>query len=248
VIAELARSRWLVGLAVFGAWLVVLFVAKWLIFASMKHASVSRRKWVDGALSALSLPLNVVIVVAGIAVAASFVPVTLRGQAVVSVLVTGAVVLALIIFTNWILWVWMGRAAARFPMLGESYGLVTGALRGLVIGLGLMMFLESVGISVNPILASLGIGSLALALALQETVKNVFSGFFLIVDMLVDVGDFVMLQSGQQGCLMKLGWRSAKFRMLNDSVVIVPNSLLVDSILVSYRAGGIPNRGLATGG
>jgi small-conductance mechanosensitive channel len=98
------------------------------------------------------------------------------------------------------------------------------------------MFLESVGISIGPLLASLGIGSLAIALASQETVKNLFSGVFLIADKPLEVGDYVKLQSGQEGQLFELGWRSSKFRMLTSEVVVVPNSQLVDSIVTNYRA------------
>src|SRR5438132_12117933 len=63
-----------------------------------------------------------------------------------------------------------------------------------------------------------------------------FSGFFLIADKPLEVGDYVKLQSGQEGQLFKLGWRSSKFRMLTNEVVVVPNSQLIDSIVTNYRA------------
>ena len=62
-------------------------------------------------------------------------------------------------------------------MLSDSYSLVTAALRGLVIGLGLMMFLESIGISISPILASLGIGSLALGCPYRRRSKTCLPAF-----------------------------------------------------------------------
>jgi small-conductance mechanosensitive channel len=71
---------------------------------------------------------------------------------------------------------------------------------------------------------------------LQETARNMFSGFFLIADKPLEVGDYVKLQSGQEGQLFKLGWRSSKFRMLTSEVVVVPNSQLIDSIVTNYRA------------
>ena len=94
----------------------------------------------------------------------------------------------------------------------------------------MLTFLESIGISVGPILATLGIGSLAMALALQETLQNTLSGLFLVVDSPVQVGDYVKLSTGQEGWLTQLGWRSSKFRMMNENMVIVPNSQLVDAI------------------
>ncbi len=50
------------------------------------------------------------------------------------------------------------------------------------------------------------------------------------------MGDYVKLSSGQEGWLTELGWRSSKFRMMNDNVVVVPNSQLVDAILTNLRA------------
>jgi small-conductance mechanosensitive channel len=141
----------------------------------------------------------------------------------------------LVIFADRISRLWLRRETNRYPLFAEGYGIVTGAVRGIIVSLGVLMFLESVGISIGPLLASLGIGSLAVALALQETVKNMFSGFFLIADKPLEVGDYVKLQSGQEGQLFKLGWRSSKFRMLTSEVVVVPNSQLVDSIVTNYR-------------
>ena len=91
--------------------------------------------------------------------------------------------------------------------------------RGVVFRIGVLTFLESIGISVGPILATLGIGSLAMALALQETLQNTLSGLFLVVDSPVQVGDHVKLSSGQEGWLTQLGWRSSKFRRMNENIV-----------------------------
>ena len=77
---------------------------------------------------------------------------------------------------------------------------------------------------------------MAIALALQETVKNTLSGLFLIVDKPLDVGDYVKLSTGQEGWLVQLGWRSSKFRMMNENLVVVPNSQLIDAIFTNLRA------------
>src|ERR1700676_1008463 len=235
-LAHLAGFHWIVAIAVFVVWLAVLFVAKWVAFAAVRRASRVRLSWLETVLSALSPAVNVLIIATGLSFSANAASLPPHWQRIVGVALIAGTVLGLVIFFDGILRLWMRREASRFPMFGESYSLVTAAVRGLVIGLGLLMFLESVGISVSPILASLGIGSLALALALQETAKNMFSGFFVILDKLLEVGDYVKLATGQEGWLISLGWRSSKFRVLNDTIIIVPNSALVDSILTNYRA------------
>jgi len=232
-----AISTLAVGAIVFAGWLIVFFFAKQFVLFLIRRAA-QRAHWetVDHVIAPLSTALNILILVSGLAVAADVCPLPPAWRGAINTVVVGGLVAALIVFVDQVLRMWMQRAASRFPVLSDSYGLVTGALRGLIVGLGLLMFLESIGISISPILASLGIGSLAVALALQDTLKNMFSGFFVIADKPVQVGDFVRLESGQEGWLVKLGWRSSQFRTPNESTVVIPNSKLADSVLINFRA------------
>jgi len=230
-------SRWANAAAVLAGWIIILLGLKRVLLTLLGRA-VQRPhlQHLAPLVDAIAPALTITIVVSGIEVAAQTAPLSQAWRADVAIILTGGVVLALVIFADKFSQVWLRRSAARYPLFAEGYGIVTGAVRGVIIALGLLMFLESVGISIGPLLASLGIGSLVIALALQETVKNMFSGFFLIVDKPLEVGDYVKLQSGQEGQLFKLGWRSSKFRMLTSEVVVVPNSQLIDSIVTSYRA------------
>ena len=229
-------STWAVGAIVLAGWLIVLFFAKSLIFFLIRRAA-QRAHWeaADHVIGPLSTALNILILVSGIAIAADICPIPPAWHGVVNTIVVGGLIAALTVFVDQVLRMWMHRAASRFPVLSDSYGLVTGGLRGIIVGLGILMFLESIGISISPILASLGIGSLAVALALQDTLKNMFSGFFVIADKPVQVGDFVRLESGQEGWLVKLGWRSSQFRTTNQTTVVIPNSKLADSVLTNFR-------------
>jgi small-conductance mechanosensitive channel len=137
----------------------------------------SHRGSMDALLHALAPALKMGSIVAAMVVALRVEPIPARWDTVIGALLSAGTVLALIVFADGLLTFWMERAAVQFPLLGHSYGLITGALRGLVFGLGILMFLDTIGISIGPILATLGIGSLAIALALQETVKNTLSGF-----------------------------------------------------------------------
>lgn len=223
---------------VVGAFVALAFVflaLNRIILRLIRRLSGSRRDWTDALLQALSPALKVVAVVIALAFALNVEPIPPRWHGVVAATVSAGTVLALVVFADGLLTFWMGRASVRFPLLNQGYGIVTGLLRGFVFGLGALMFLDSIGISIAPILATLGIGSLAIALALQETVKNTLSGFFVIIDQPLQVGDYVKLSSGQEGWLTQIGWRSSKFRMMNDNLVVVPNSQLVDTILTNLR-------------
>ena len=230
-------SRWVIAAGVLAGWILTLLALKRVLVGLFRRV-VQRPhlQHLTSLIDAIAPALTIAIAVSGIEVAAQIAPLPQVWRADVAVILTGGVVAALVIFADKISRLWLRRAATRYPLFAEGYGLVTGAVRGIIIALGLLMFLESVGISIGPLLASLGIGSLAIALALQKTLKNIFSGFFLIADKSLEVGDYVKLQSGQEGQLFKLGWRCSKFRMLTGEVVVVPNSHLVDSIVTNYRA------------
>jgi small-conductance mechanosensitive channel len=109
-----------------------------------------------------------------------------------------------------------------------------GFVRVIVIGLGLLILLDSFGVSITPVLASLGIGSLAVALALQPTLENFFSGIQLVMDEPVKVGQFIQLESGEEGYVHKVGWRSTWIHMLPNNMVIIPNKVLVNAKIINY--------------
>ncbi|MBV8359995.1 MAG: mechanosensitive ion channel [Deltaproteobacteria bacterium] len=223
----------MVAAGVLAGWIIVLLGLKRVLLSLFRRPHLQH---LASLVDAIAPALTLAIVVSGIEIAAQIAPLSQGWRSDIAIIQTGGVVAALIIFADKISRLWLRHAATRYSLFTEGYGLVTGAVRGIIIALGLLMFLESVGISIGPLLASLGIGSLAIALASQETLKNMFSGVFLIADKPLEVGDYVKLESGQEGQLFELGWRSSKFRMLTSEVVVVPNSQLIDSIVTNYRA------------
>jgi small-conductance mechanosensitive channel len=107
-------------------------------------------------------------------------------------------------------------------------------VRIVVLGLGLLILLDSFGVSITPIIASLGVGSLAVALALQPTLENFFAGVQLVIDKPIQVGQFIKLDSGEEGYVHKIGWRSTWVRMLPNNVVVMPNKVLINSKILNY--------------
>lgn len=155
-------------------------------------------------------------------------------DALVGTAVQVLVILALILFADRLTVTALGRYAERTEALRNSRSILTGVTRGFVIGLGALVLLGTLGISVTPIIASLGITSLAVALALQPTLENFFSGVQLVMDKPVRVGDFIELESGEQGFVERIGWRSTWVRMLPNNTVIMPNSILAQSKIINY--------------
>ena len=116
------------------------------------------------------------------------------------------------------------------PATGLSLAVVT-----VVIWIvGGLVLLSGLGVSITPMLTALGVGGLAVALALQETLSNFFAGVHLLLEKPLRVGDFVKLESGQEGYVVDIGWRTTRIRMLPNNMVIVPNSKITQSILTNY--------------
>ncbi len=99
---------------------------------------------------------------------------------------------------------------------------------------GGLVLLSGLGISIAPILTALGVGGLAVALALQDTLSNFFAGIHLLIEKPIRVGDFVRLETGQEGYVVYIGWRTTRIRMLPNNMVVMPNSKLTQSVLVNY--------------
>ena len=104
----------------------------------------------------------------------------------------------------------------------------------LVYIIGILVLLQSLGISIAPILTALGVGGLAVALALQDTLSNLFAGIHVIASRKIRPGDYVALENGQEGYVEDITWRYTTVRMLSNSMVIIPNAKLASSIATNF--------------
>ena len=116
----------------------------------------------------------------------------------------------------------------------ESVSFFTRVIFGILAG---MILLERLfEIQLHTVWTTLGIGGVAIALALQDTLSNFFSGVYLRLDNPVQVGDYIKIEGSEEGFIGELGWRSARMRTLANNVVIVPNNKLASTILTNYSA------------
>ncbi|MBD2343570.1 mechanosensitive ion channel family protein [Anabaena subtropica] len=113
--------------------------------------------------------------------------------------------------------------------------LIANLAKAAVLGLGALVLLQTLGIAITPIVTTLGVGGLAVGLALQDTLANLFSGFYLIISKQVRTGDYVKLDAGQEGYVTDISWRNTTIRELSNNVIIVPNSNLASAIFTNYH-------------
>lgn len=112
--------------------------------------------------------------------------------------------------------------------------LVTKAAKLFVVAIGIVYAAEALSIPLGPMLASLGLGSLAFAFAAKDTIENFFGSVAVILDRPFEVGDWVMIDGGTEGTVEELGFRSTRIRTFYNSQITVPNATLVRATVDNY--------------
>ncbi|MBD2496155.1 mechanosensitive ion channel family protein [Nostoc sp. FACHB-280] len=118
---------------------------------------------------------------------------------------------------------------------GVSASLISNLVKTAVFILGILIILQTLGVAITPLVTTLGIGGIAVGLALQDTLANLFSGFYLIISKQVRTGDYVKLDEGHEGYVTDITWRNTTIKELSNNVVIVPNSKLASAIFTNYH-------------
>lgn len=104
-------------------------------------------------------------------------------------------------------------------------------LRVILIALAFIYVLDVWGVEIVPVLGALGVAGLAVALALQPVLSNIFSGISLIIDKSVRIGDWVIIDDKTSGTIEHIGIRSTRVRTFDNDMIIIPNTKLADSYI-----------------
>ena len=236
-IFNMAIPAYIYAPVIYFIWVSLLLLIKKLVFSRIhKFASRTKSKVDDILLGALDFPLTLLIFVSGVVVLERISPVLSDSELsrYFFVALKTTTVVAIIIFIDRLLSNLIQAYSRKVDILKTSGGVAKGFVRIIVIVLGVLILLDSFGVSITPLLASLGVGSLAVALALQPTLENFFSGIQIVADKPIKVGQFIKLDSGEEGYVEKVGWRSTWIRMLPNNVVVIPNKMLVSSKILNY--------------
>jgi small-conductance mechanosensitive channel len=174
-------------------------------------------------------------VVFGLFVAIEMAEIPPRLSAQINRVLEAAVILSVTITVAGVLGSLVAAASERRSIAVGVTGLARTSVRLAVLIVGTLVLLSSLGIAITPLLTALGVGGLALALALQDTLSNLFAGMHLLADRPIRVGDYVRLSlENVEGYVLDVGWRSTRIRMLQNNVVIVPNSKVSQSVITNY--------------
>lgn len=104
-----------------------------------------------------------------------------------------------------------------------------------VLSLSFLMIMNVMGVSVPSIITAFGIGGLAVALAAQDTLTNLFSGIYLVGARNVKPGDYIRLDTGEEGYIFDISLRVTKIKTYQNNVIIIPNQKLAAAIITNYH-------------
>ncbi len=231
---DLTKDYVLPAAATLFSLLFLLYVKSVLWNRSFVWCNANRPHWDKTGLAAFRLPLNFLALVFSLSLGLQLAP---HEVATHPVLLMG--LKALFVVAGF--WLLQRSLTVGFRLTAHQSSLAP-ATRSLLLKLCQMtlllitapILLDTFGISITPVLASLGVGSIAVALAAQDTLSNFFSGIYMLIDQPVRAGDYIRLEGNQEGTVRRIGWRSTRLEGSSNNIVVIPNSKLSSSVLVNF--------------
>ena len=233
------RENWIsliVPVAVLGGTIALGALAKRIVFKYLSRWAERTSSVLDNLLiAAIRAPFMLWVLILGIylATATSRLPrgaVALTGKALLILWIVSLTVAASSLATDVV-----RLYGTRVPGATRATTLTGNVAKLAVFALGTLLLLNLLGIPITPILTALGVGGLAVALALQDTLSNLFAGLYISVANQIRVGDYIKLDSGEEGYVTDISWRSTSIRTLPNNLVFVPNSKLAQAIVTNYH-------------
>jgi small-conductance mechanosensitive channel len=182
-------------------------------------------------LESLSVPLSLL---AAVCAAIEFLVLPRQYEQIGAKAIFAFVVVLVFHFLTRIVNLFVVRWGRREPSLIRDTQPISFMVRVLFALLAAIIIFENLGINLTAVWTTLGVGSVAVALALQDTLGNFFAGVYLLADRPIRPGDYIKMDAGQEGIVVSVGWRSASLRTLGNNLVVVPNSTLAKAVIINY--------------
>lgn len=181
----------------------------------------------------LPIPL---FLIAGLYLGLESLPLPKQFEHFCSKLILALVILVMMYFPTKIITLSLRRMALQQPSMERVTEPAAFVVRTLFALLGTIIFLDNIGVTLTALWTTLGVGSVAVALALQDTLSNFFSGLYIMADRPVRLNDYIRLDSNQEGYVLRIGWRSTVLRTLGNNFVVIPNSTLAKATITNFSA------------
>jgi len=224
---------WVWPSAVLIAWWVGgAYLARRAVRFLVKRAENTDNVYDDVLMPRLHRPLQIGVLIIGLNLWAQLAPIPGDLGDALAVITKVGLITILLLVTDSAMQSWMVVRSRSSRVMATSGSVLRTTVRVVVFIVGTLMILSAVGIDVTPLVASLGVGSLAVGLALQKTLEDFVAGLLLAADQPVRIGDYIEVD-GLEGTVLLIGWRSSRLVTRGNSHVIVPNSVLAQSRVVN---------------
>lgn len=231
---DLVLHDWVVAAIALAAGLVAGLVLRAVLRWLGHHASRTAWSGDDAIVDALRTLVPWGAVIGGAAAAASALPLTGRVTGIVNHSLTALLVLiATVSAARVVAGLVQSLAQSRTGVAGSATIFVN-ITRIIVLTMGVLVALETMGVSIAPLLTALGVGGLAVALALQDTLANLFAGVHILASKTVQPGDYIRLSGGEEGYVVDINWRNTVVRNLSNNLVIIPNGRLARTNMTNF--------------
>jgi small-conductance mechanosensitive channel len=228
-------SGYIILTLVFILFILAGYGVRWLIDTYVvKLAKRTKTKIDDVVITAVRTPIVIVFILAGVGFVLQYIELPPQVSGYVQPSLFVAVVFVIGCCIAKIIAGLIKYEATKRPGIKTAAPIVQRVLQLVIYLICLMVIFDKLGISITPLLTTLGIAGIAVAFALQETLSNFFAGFYIMADRPIRVGDYIRLESGEDGYVADIGWRSTKIRTLPNNIVVIPNSKLANSMLTNY--------------
>lgn len=211
--------------------LVLHYVFRWLIDFLSKHTRGSREAWA-GAFRFLPVLLGMQL---GIKLTKDILDLPKFVRHILNQHFHSLVIFTVTLFTAHLIAAYLKSRLSKSEERSSSMSILATVVDIGVYMVGFLFILNSYGISISPLLTALGAGGLASALALQDTLANLFSGITTIFSKQVRMGDYIKLASGESGRVVDMNWRNTTIRTATGNMIIVPNKNIAASNLTNYE-------------
>ncbi|MEE9165917.1 MAG: mechanosensitive ion channel family protein [Candidatus Neomarinimicrobiota bacterium] len=151
-------------------------------------------------------------------------------QTVVATLIILSVTLAVSRIAVGLLQLYSESTGGALP----STSMFANLARIIVIAIGFLILFQTLGVSITPLLTALGIGGLAISLALKDTLSDFFAGLHILLSGKLKPGDIVALESGERGTVENISWRDTNIRDREDNLIIIPNSRVSTALITNF--------------
>jgi len=231
-----ALMKWAVPVSLVVGGFLVGIVIEWIVLGRLKRL-LKKTNW--GGLEVIIRSLKgiptVLLGVGGVDAALNYMEVSRKLLTVIQRSLLAVVILAVTFVIARLVTGFLNLYNTRYKQAeGVSISLFENIVKLIIFLIGVMIVLQTLGISITPLLTALGIGGLAVALALQDTLSNFFAGLVIIISGHIKRGDYVELESGEKGYVSDITWKHTVIRAIPNNMIIVPNSKLSSTILTNY--------------